>query len=143
MRVGFIGVSHWHSSEYLEGVKKVPFAEIVAISDKKEEVAEKAAKEYFCNFYQDYRKLLEKERLDFVFILGQHNEMPVILKDVVERRIAFCIEKPTAIRSVYLKPVLERRQKFSIQFLLSIDWLLLRIYFLTGKEGDSWETGLL
>lgn len=39
IKIGFIEVSHWHSVGYLEIIKKIPFAKIIAVSDKNEKVA--------------------------------------------------------------------------------------------------------
>jgi predicted dehydrogenase len=113
-KIGFIELSHWHSWEYLEGVKKTNFAKVVAVSDKKKEISQQIAARYKCNYYTNYKELLEKESLDFVFILGQHVEMPEITNYVVEKKIPFCVEKPCAINSALLVPIIRKLEKLRI-----------------------------
>ena len=67
MRIGFVGtggIANYH----LEHLVKIKEAEIVALCDVAEERAKGAAKKYGGTAYSDYKKMLDKEKLDALYI---------------------------------------------------------------------------
>ncbi|HPP11948.1 MAG TPA: Gfo/Idh/MocA family oxidoreductase [bacterium] len=153
IRVAVTEVSHWHSPEYLNGIQKTKQAELVAVSDRNGELARQKARPYGSRWYTDYQTMLEKEKPDFVFILGVHREMPAIIQAVTERAIPFCVEKPAAVSSAELIPCLEQVQKkdlyHSVPFVYRLSpvsrhllewhragllgqWIALKFCFVTG-----------
>ena len=47
--------------------------------------------------YADYRELLENEDVDFAFAFGRHAAMPDIARALIDRGIAFALEKPCGL----------------------------------------------
>jgi len=99
MRVVFIGVSHWHTSLYLDPVLGLPEVKIVGVSDPDGSVAQQKAAPLQCAWSTDYRKLCDEVRPDFAFVLGTHADMAAACRFMIERGIAFCVEKPAGINA--------------------------------------------
>jgi len=108
MKLAITEVSHWHSPEYVKGITRLSFAELVAVSDRQGKAGGKIAKDSGCRFYSDYRKMLDREKIDFLFILGTHRQMPEIMEAAIQKQIPFCVEKPGACNTATLLPVLEK-----------------------------------
>jgi len=108
MRIAMLEVSHWHASMYLDAVRDMPECALVAVSDKRGELARLRAQEYGCRAYTSSEELLDEEEPDFVFIFGEHAEMVGLISMAVDRGIPFCVEKPAGLCASELKPLAER-----------------------------------
>lgn len=104
MRIGFIGtggIANYH----LEHLMEIKEAEVVALCDVVEERAKEAAKKYGGTFYTDYRKMLNKEKLDALYICippFAHQGQELL---AAERGIPFFVEKPIGLSLDYAKKV--------------------------------------
>lgn len=98
MRVAILEASHWHIPLYLTSLE-APGIEVVAISDKENAKGKEIAARFNAELYESYEKLLDRERVDFVFAFGRHSEMTRIGEDLVRRRIPFSLEKPCGVRA--------------------------------------------
>jgi predicted dehydrogenase len=99
MRVVFIGVSHWHTPLYLEPVRGLPEVEVVGVADPNGSVAQQTGALLQCAWSTDYRNLCEDVRPDFAFVLGRHADMAAACRFLIERGVAFCVEKPAGINA--------------------------------------------
>lgn len=93
IRIGFIGVGGMGNS-HLGMVSQIEEVEVVALCDVVKERAEEAAKMYQAGVYTDYKKMLNRENPDAVFIClppFAHGDIEV---DVAQKGIPFFIEKP-------------------------------------------------
>lgn len=102
IRVGYIGVSHWHLRFYLEPVLALDTATVVAVADPDPTVANRIASHANAKAYVDYRKMCEEERPDFVFALGRHVDMASAVRLLLSLRIPFAVEKPAAASTAEL-----------------------------------------
>lgn len=96
MKVGLIEVSHWHAGMYIDTLLKLG-EDIVAISDKNEELVKKLSNVIGCKYYTDYIEMINREELDFVFSFGRHIDMPKIINSLIEEDIPFLTEKPAGV----------------------------------------------
>ena len=103
MKVGLIGVSHWHTGMYVNALLKLG-EDIIAISDRNEELVKSLSRAIGCKYYTDYVEMVEDEELDFVFSFGRHVDMPKIIGLLIKKGIPFLTEKPAGINH---KEVLE------------------------------------
>ncbi|MBU3105093.1 Gfo/Idh/MocA family protein [Clostridium gasigenes] len=55
-----------------QSIKEIANAEIVAVCDINEERAKEKAIQYNCNYYVDYKEMLEKEKIDVIHICLPH-----------------------------------------------------------------------
>ena len=102
MRVGLIEVGHWHAGIYIKTLKEKGL-EIVAMSDRDINSAKDKGSKLRCKYYNDYRELIRKEKLDFVFSFGRHFEMAEIIETVLDKEISICTEKPITNKSKVMK----------------------------------------
>jgi len=82
---------------YVEALRQLD-VNVVAVSDRDKTIAERVKDETRCRrCYQDYGQLLDGESVDFAFAFGRHSEMPSIAQALIDRNIAFAMEKPVAM----------------------------------------------
>ena len=99
MKLVFIGVSHWHTSFYLEPALEMKGTAVVGVSDPNPRVAKDYAERLNCQWSTDYRDLCNRVKPDFVFALGRHCDMPEEARFLIEARIPFAMEKPCGLNS--------------------------------------------
>ncbi|MGH7356287.1 MAG: Gfo/Idh/MocA family protein [Candidatus Rokuibacteriota bacterium] len=103
MRVAAIGVGHWHSlydAAYLRILSGIPAVELVGLHDPSADVAAKrAAALGHPPVFTDYREMLAKTKPDFVVALGPHSRMAATAHDLLDRGIAFMMEKPMGVNA--------------------------------------------
>ncbi len=111
-RVAAIGVSHWHSlydSAYLRHLGAIPGAELVGLHDPSAEIAAKrAAVLGKPPVFTDYRRMLDTTRPDFVIALGRHCDMAEVALHLLDRGIAFLMEKPMGVNAAEVERVAEK-----------------------------------
>lgn len=96
MKIALLEASHWHVHLYLDAIERSG-ASLVAVSDSDHFGGEKVAARFGTKIYDDYRELLAKENVDFVFAFGRHVAMPSIANALIEKNIPFAIEKPCGL----------------------------------------------
>ncbi len=97
LKIGMISFDHIHADMRMKALLEQPDdVEIVAIAERDEARGLASQRRYGGEYYSDYRKLLERKDLDFVFIhsaTGEHKEMA--LATAAAGIDMFC-EKPLA-----------------------------------------------
>jgi len=96
LKVGMISYEHVHADFRSKALSEMEDVEIVAIADDDNARGEAAVSRYGGDYYQNYRRLLERKDLDFIFIHsanGDHRQM--VLDTVAAKKNLFC-EKPIA-----------------------------------------------
>jgi len=107
MRVGFIGVSHWHAPLYYKPAARLTNVRIVAVSDPNLSVAETVGQELEARAFADYQELIEV-RPDFIFAFGRHCDMPEIASALIDEGIPFVIEKPAGLNFQQVSAIRDR-----------------------------------
>jgi predicted dehydrogenase len=93
VRVGLIGLDG-HYGEIVGPLKRLPDAELVAVADRRENLPPRLAG---ARFYNDYRNMLDRERLDVVGICNRNGERAETILACLERKLHVAAEKPLAI----------------------------------------------
>ncbi|HID07261.1 MAG TPA: hypothetical protein EYP10_08940, partial [Armatimonadetes bacterium] len=96
IRIGFVGVSHWHAPIYASSMKRLGIP-ICGACDHDATAREHFAQKYNCPSYSSMDELLDNARPDFVFAFGMHIEMTHIAEHLVNRHIPFVMEKPMGV----------------------------------------------
>ncbi len=96
LRTAIIGCGRI-SVMYFHALKISETAEIVACCDIKSDRAEVYAKEYGITAYTDYRKMIEKESLDAVYVCLPHNLHVPVAVYAFEHGVHALTEKPMSI----------------------------------------------
>jgi predicted dehydrogenase len=96
IRVGIIGAGQ-RGQHHLEDYQQIPGAEVVAIADINEALAQRVAAQYkIPNVYTDYRELLQRDDLEAVDVCLHNNlHRPAAVTAMEAGKHVFC-EKPMA-----------------------------------------------
>lgn len=95
VRVGFIGTGGI-AQRHMQSLTKLGRAELAAFCDVVAEKAEQAARTHGGRAYTDFRRMLEQERLDAVFICTPPFVRAEPVEAAADRGIAIFCEKPPA-----------------------------------------------
>ncbi len=88
---GTISVMH------LDSIVNIGLCELVAVCDIKEDRAKKAAEKYNTKYYTDYKKMIEREKLDAVHICLPHYIHTSVSQYALSNGINVLSEKPMSI----------------------------------------------
>jgi predicted dehydrogenase len=97
LRIGLIGVSHWHLPNYLNGLLALPDVRVAAVSDPDPDVARSVADRLGSRWTADVRELADPREVDFVFALGRHCDMAAQGRTLIEAGLPFAMEKPCGL----------------------------------------------
>lgn len=115
VKVGLIGCGMIVRTHHLENLETNPDVEISAACDIKKEVVENIGKRCRCSTYQDYHKMMDKEKLDAVIIsippFAHTDEVQV----AAEREIHVFIEKPIALTLEKAKEMVEVTKRYKVK----------------------------
>ncbi len=142
MRISFIGVGHWHATEFYLPALLDLGQEIVAISDPDQQHVDRVAAEMglSCPGYTDFRELLDEVEADLVFSSAPHADMTEIAAELVRRGQPFHMEKPMGIDWRELEPVAAEAVE---KDLFTSTALVSRYYGVPAKLREMREAGEL
>lgn len=121
MKLAFIGVGGI-AREHINALKTMPEAAFAAWCDKDESRARSAADELGGNVYTDYRRMLDAEELDAVYICvppAMHDGAELI---AAEKGCAMFIEKPLAATLDYAERALKAINKAGVTTSVGYNW---------------------
>ncbi len=95
-RIGFIGAGG-QALEQMSTVDQSKYGQIAAICDIEAKRAQNAADRFKVPYYIDYKRMIQKEKLDAVFICVQHNAHFETSWYALERNLHVIKEKPFAL----------------------------------------------
>lgn len=96
VRVGFIGCGN-NAKGHMRRLVAMDGVQVVAVSDLVEEAAQSAAEITGGRAYTDFRRMLDEEKLDAVYLsipVFAHGEPE---REIIARKLPFFVEKPVAI----------------------------------------------
>ncbi len=97
IRVGIVGCGNIFPMHGYS-VDKLDCAELIAVSDIKEERAQNKAKDLGCGYYTDYKEMIDKEKLDVVHICTPHYMHAPIAIYAAKNKANVLTEKPMSIK---------------------------------------------
>ena len=80
-------------------ITKLEDAQLVAVSDLKEENSAKMAKDFGCNAYTDYRMMFQNEKIDIACVCTPSGTRIEICEAAAEYHVNLLVEKPLDINS--------------------------------------------
>jgi len=113
VRVGFIGTGRI-AARHMEKLTKTKDTKLVSVCDVDKEEARKVAGIFGTNCYTDYREMLDKEKLEAVYIClppFAHGDQEIM---AAEKKINLFVEKPLALTLEKAYQVNEAIEKNSI-----------------------------
>jgi len=113
LKIAAIGVSHWHAiydSAYLQRLKNIEGAKLIAIQDENEEILTQRLNVLGGEIkgYYSYEDMIDAEIPDFVIVLSRHDLMTKIGNYLLDKKIPYMMEKPMSFSAYELENVLSR-----------------------------------
>lgn len=96
VRLGFVGTGGI-ARAHMKRLSELPEARVVALSDVSEEALRAASGEYGGSTYTDYREMLDREKLDAVYVCVPPFAHGTIEVDCAERGLHMFVEKPVTL----------------------------------------------
>jgi len=96
LRVGIIGLDG-HVSEILDAARTVPGLRVAAVAESKPALVQQARRNPLygqTKFYEEFRSLLDGEKLDLVAVCGETGGRAAVLQACAERKLPIASEKP-------------------------------------------------
>lgn len=101
---------------HAQSLKNIKGVELTAVCDIKEDRARTRARHFRCNYYTDYKKMLDAECLDAVHICTPHYlHLPMIL-EAAKRKINVLTEKPMGLNPSEAAKEIDAARKNKITF---------------------------
>ena len=113
LKIGFIGVGGI-AQKHINSLRQLEKSEFMGFCDLVEERAQQAAKENGGRAYTDFNEMLDKEKLDAVFICTPPFVRAEPISAVASRGIAIFSEKPPAFDAEQGRVALEAIQKAGV-----------------------------
>lgn len=115
MKIAFVGLGSQFQSDYYPFLKNLPnFIQIVALCDidiKKS----KFAKNLNVAFYEDYKSMLSKEKIDLLVLILPHFIYFDVIQEAAKKQIHIFQEKPFATNIQQALQLIEIQKQFNIQ----------------------------
>ena len=89
---GFVGVAH------IEALRRLGNVEVVAICDSFN-VSEKAKELFIESAYEDYKKMIDEQNLDYIHICTPNNTHYEMAKYAMSKNVNIVLEKPMTFNS--------------------------------------------
>lgn len=115
LKVGIIGCGTIFPM-HAQSLKNIKGVELAAVCDIKKERARSRARAYRCNYYTDYKKMLDEAGLDAVHVCTPHYlHMPMVL-EAAKRKIDIITEKPMGLNPAQAEKEIKAANKAGITF---------------------------
>ncbi len=107
-RLAFIGCGGFTTKSIFPNIPRIPRIDLVALCDLVRERAERSARNYGARrVYVDMERMLDKEELDGVFVIGPAPQQYELAPAVLRRGIPVYVEKPSATTSAHARELAE------------------------------------
>jgi predicted dehydrogenase len=126
LQVGFIGTGGM-GQHHLKMVDAMPTADIVAVCDTNSELAQAMARQYKARAYSNHHEMLEKERLDALYVVVPpfaHSDAELIAASkgihlFVEKPVALTLDKAREVRAAIERAGVISTSGYSLRYLES------------------------
>ena len=142
IKVGIVGAGGIAQLAHLPSYLKLKDAEIIGIADPDEDLAKATSQEYHCNFYADFKQLIDKNELDAISLCTPPFARTEIIEYAAENNINILCEKPMANSLSDALQIKKMVEKSGIQFMMGFslrfsDWYQQAYeYIQEGKLGE-------
>jgi predicted dehydrogenase len=143
VRVGLIGIEG-HTSEITSPLKNLPDVELVAVADPS--ASERAAflrspRLAGARQYDDWRRLLDAEKLDIAAICGPNGDRAAIIRAAAERKLHIIAEKPLAITRADFDSVRQAVARHGVRLSMLLPMRFLPPYLAMRQIVESGQIG--
>lgn len=97
MRVGVIGLQHFHAHEMIAGLRGVPDVELVAIAEADDKTWQEQGARYGLPRYADYLEMLESEKIEAVALVNARAERARVARECLDLGVSVLSDKPVCM----------------------------------------------
>lgn len=97
MRVGVIGLQHFHAHEIIRGLSALPEVKLVAIAESSDDIWHKQSSAYELPRYMGYLDMLDSEDLEAVVLVNARQHRAQVAAECLHRGISVLADKPLCI----------------------------------------------
>jgi predicted dehydrogenase len=147
-KIAVIGLIHSHQSTYVPRMTKSDLVKLVGIAETIPELVNLAKEREGAKdvpFFDDYKKMLDQTKPDFVWAFVENNRHLEILKECAPRHIHVIFEKPLASTYKDAQAMAELARKYNVKVMCNYQmawWpsnLLARAEVEKGTVGKPWR----
>ena len=95
-RIGVLGLTHDHVWQNLRDLLGSSHGLLIAAADPNKPLLERAKQEFDCTTYKDFHTLLQRERLDAVYLFSDNLSCPEMGEAAAAKGLHILVEKPLA-----------------------------------------------
>lgn len=140
-RVAVIGTGWWSTTAHIPGLRVNPDAELVALSDKRQEALARATATYGpVKTYLDYREMLAQEKLDGVVVCVNHAAHYEVAKACLEAGLHVMLDKPMVLKASDAHELQRLARHRSVELIIGYPWQYTEI---TRRARDIVQSGEL
>ncbi|MBA4018408.1 MAG: gfo/Idh/MocA family oxidoreductase [Pirellula sp.] len=119
-RIGALGLTHDHVWQNLRDLLGTSHGLLTAVADQNKPLLERAKKEFECATYKDFQTLLEREKLDAVYLFGDNALSADMTEAAAFRGLHIMVEKPMAADLIGADRMLAAARRNNVR--LMVNW---------------------
>ena len=145
LRIGVLGLVHDHVWGNLNDLTDAEGAELLAVADPNQPLLNRVKDKYGCATYLDHETMLERERLDAVWVFADNARGAELTVRAAKRGLHVMVEKPMAADLAGAERMIDAVERAGVR--LMINWPIAwrpqvqeAIALAAGQElGDVWQ----
>lgn len=122
INVALVGTWHVHFEGYANTIKESPLCKITAIWDNDKESAIRYAKQYNCEFVEDYDELLKREDIDGILVCTSTDLHHSVMKKAAQAGKHIFTEKVLCFTEEDALDVKKAVEENNVKFCISFPW---------------------
>jgi predicted dehydrogenase len=119
-RIGVMGLTHDHVWQNLRDLLGSSHGLLTAAADPNKPLLERAKHEFDCTTYKDFHTLLQRERLDAVYLYGDNATSVEMAEAAAMKGLHIMVEKPMAADLIGADRMLAAARRFGVR--LMVNW---------------------
>jgi len=120
LRIGALGLTHDHVWRNLRDLLGTRHGLLTAVADPNKPLLEQAKKEFECATYKDFQTLLDRERLDAVYLFGDNAISVDMTEAAAAKGLHILVEKPMAADLIGADRMLAAARRAGVR--LMVNW---------------------
>lgn len=145
LRIGVLGLTHDHVWYNLKNLEDLRDATLVAVADPNQPLLDRAKQQFNCAAYTDYMAMVDREKLDAVYVFGDNATGVELAELAAARGLHIMIEKPLAATLEGADRILAAVRNHKVRLMVSWPfawWPQLQAalaFAQSGRIGRIWE----
>jgi predicted dehydrogenase len=122
-RIAVVGTGWWSTSAHIPALKDNPNAQLVALSDLRPDLLQRAAEAYSVSTtYTDFREMLANEQLDGVVVCVNHSAHYEVAKGCLEAGFHVMLDKPMVLETPHAYDLRDLARARNRELIIGYPW---------------------